>query len=109
MLGIFGIGLIALWIIGLAMGVSQWFLWVDGMAGVVALYAAMVGTELSATVIRATGLVLSLVVLALWIVGLATRESPWLTWISFALAILLLGASVAGPVKTTRAHIPVPA
>jgi magnesium-transporting ATPase (P-type) len=87
---IFGIGLVALWVIGMALGRAHWFSWIDLAGGALGIYGALVLPELNPGVGVASGFVFSLGIIALWIVGLALGVVDWLTWVSFGLAALLL-------------------
>lgn len=89
-----GIGLVALWIAGLVSAVPGWLAWLD-MAAAVAAFALAAAYKPKSKH-RAWGLAslgLAAAVGAIWLIGLSTSATPWLTWgnFFFACAFLLEG------------------
>src|SRR5947209_16826782 len=79
-----GLGLAVLWVIGMCEDAEVWLTWLDGVAAtlsfaVVGLIPEREGSRLAAGAMGAVGLGL----LALWLTGLATHATPWLTWWTF--------------------------
>jgi hypothetical protein len=91
-----GVGLVILWIAGLANHSTSWMTWLDGLAGLVALAgAATAGRDARGGQWTSAGLTVGL--FALWIIGLSAHASRPLSWWNFAFACaFLLVAVTAG-------------
>ncbi len=93
-----GVGLILLWIVGLAVGATEWMTWLDGIAGLLLfLNAAQVGEGSGWLRSSAGPGLVGAGLAAMWIVGLATHADAWLSWWTFAFAggLELFAASAA--------------
>ena len=102
-----GLGLAALWVIGMSVDASIWLTWFVGISA--ALCFATVGLIPE----RAPGLwaALCLGLLAgglfvLWLVGLSTHATAWLTWWTFVgaclTALAAVGAGMQGVLDRLR-------
>jgi hypothetical protein len=101
-----GIGLLVLWIAGLAYHAPAALTWLDGAAALVA-----VGISAAFAVGPSAGMVaagfLSLGLFVLWIVGLAVGGANWLAWWTFWFAcgfLLLAVAAAAHAAPVRRLH-----
>jgi hypothetical protein len=93
-----GAGLAAMWVIGLSVDATIWLTWLVGIAA--ALSFATVGLIPDKRGSLWAAACIGLVAAGLgvmWLVGLTTRATPWLTWWTFVAAILtcLLAAGAA--------------
>ena len=89
-----GLGLTALWVLGLSYDGPSWLVWLDGAAALIALAGvAMVGTTDMAGV--TTWPILTLVLFALWLFGLAVGAPPWLAWLNFLVGCGFLALTAA--------------
>jgi hypothetical protein len=91
-----GVGLVILWIAGLARHSTPWMSWLDGLAGLIAFAgAASAGRDARVGQWASAGLTVGL--FALWIIGLSVDASRALSWWNFAFACaFLLLAVTAG-------------
>jgi hypothetical protein len=81
----FGVGLLLLWVVGLADQAASWLTWLVGIVGLLAILAAVVMPEHGSPAQVAAGpTLLGFGLIAMWVVALATRTSPWLAWWTFA-------------------------
>jgi hypothetical protein len=97
-LTLFGIVLLALWVVGLAAtSSSPGITWLDGAAGVLSLTFAAAIPDRSPPGLRASGMgVLSLGLFAIWLVGLISGSTPWQVWLTFIVAaVYAIGAAAA--------------
>ena len=109
---IFGVGLIALWVVAISTnGTSAWLTWIDGGIGVLGVIIGLAMTENSPKSLRSGGpIILALCLFALWIIALSvTGTTAWLTWwtFGFGCAFLLTGFSATSTPMTP--HRPVTA
>lgn len=84
-----GAGLTAMWVIGLSEDATIWLTWLVGIAA--ALSFATVGLIPERRGSLWAGACLGLLAAGLglmWLVGLATHATRWLTWWSFVAAVL---------------------
>jgi hypothetical protein len=94
-----GCGLIVLWLAGLSGHATGWLTWLDVLAALCAFgIAAVAGERMSRGFASGAPIALASALAVLWIIGLTTRASSWLTWwtFAFACAFLLLGLGGAG-------------
>ena len=81
---ILGVGLVVLWIVGVNHAATSWLTWMDGLAGLVSfVVAALAPSEPGRASAGGPG-VIGFALIGLWIVGMATRATGWLTWWTFA-------------------------
>ncbi len=105
---ILGLGLVVLWIVALGAHATGWLTWLDLIAALLAFAAAGFTSLGRAAKSRGLDLVgpfgLAVGLLILWIVGLATGATLWLTWWTFAFGIGfgLLGAGVGSTAMERR-------
>ena len=95
---VLGLGLVLVWLAGLSSHASGWLTWLDGLAALVALAGAAALVEFNRGGTAGSGF-LALGLFVLWIVGLATGATLWLSWWTFAFAcafLVLAGASMSG-------------
>src|SRR5262245_61842902 len=104
-----GIGLAALWIIGMFVDATIWLTWIVGIGAALSLATVGASPERHSSAWAALclgGLTAGL--LAAWIVGLATHATPWLAWWTFVTACLTalaaLGAARQGAIDLLRAR-----
>lgn len=102
-----GLGLAALWVVGLCEDATIWLTWCDGIAA--ALAFATVGLIPDRDSSLWAGLCLGALaagMFILWLVAVAERATPWLTWWTFAAALVTgpigLGAGVQGLLDSVR-------
>jgi hypothetical protein len=84
-----GVGLTAMWVIGLSEDSTVWLTWTVGI--IAALSFATVGLipEKRGSLWAAACLGLLAAALGvMWLVGLITHATPWLTWWTFVAAVL---------------------
>ncbi len=85
------IGLVILWIVGLGDHATAWLTWLDGLGALFGFaLAAGIVPGVSAAAAAAGPIALAIGLGILWIIGLATNASMWLTWWTFAFAIAFL-------------------
>ena len=97
---VLGLGLVLLWLAGLSSHASAWLTWLDGLAALIAIAGAAALVEFHRGGTAGTGL-LALGLFILWIIGLATGATLWLSWWTFAFAcafVVVTGASMSGTV-----------
>jgi hypothetical protein len=85
---LFGVGLLLLWIGGLATGSTQWLTWFNFFASVAAFYIAAYGRDRAAGPGGTIGLSGTLFVASL--MALSSGGTAWLAWATFAIACLTL-------------------
>ena len=94
---VLGLGLVLLWLAGLSSHASGWLTWLDGLAALIAIAGAASLVEFNrGGSAGAGGLALGLFVL--WIIGLATGATLWLSWWTFAFAcafFVVAGTSIS--------------
>src|SRR5262249_53225434 len=91
-----GLGLALFWAIGLGLNRGMELLWFDAVAAIVAFaISGIVDDRVEHNPANAFGPgVLGLGLSALWIVGIATRQPLWFTWLNFLFATICLGVAV---------------
>lgn len=95
---VLGLGLVLLWLAGLSAHASGWLTWLDGLAALIAIAGAASLVEFHRGGSAGAGL-LALGLFVLWIVGLATGATLWLSWWTFAFAcafFVVAGTSLSG-------------
>ncbi|HVV48805.1 MAG TPA: hypothetical protein VHO06_04025 [Polyangia bacterium] len=100
---ILGLGLIILWLAGLSSHASLWLTWLDGLGGLVAIAGAAALVEFGRGGTAGSGL-LALGLFVLWIVGLATGATLWLSWWTFAFACAFFVVAGASTSSGARLH-----
>src|SRR5262249_163584 len=81
------VGLVVVWWGGVVKNWAWWLTGLDGIAAVLAIgYAALVTDESGPIAATSGPALIGLGLLALFIVGLATSSSGWLTWFTFGFA-----------------------
>ena len=102
-LSVLALALLLLWVVGVTDGATPWMTWLDGVAAVLTLLLVPV-TRPSIGPVGAA-VVPSLIgsgLVAMFVVGLATHASGWLTWFTGAFgAGYLLYAAFAFAVQAT--------
>lgn len=92
---VLGAALVVLWIIGLNQGATMWLTWLLGLTGITAIVvAAMLPPEHGREGAKPPAL-LGFALFALWILAVASRATPWLTWWTFALGVAHLAIAAA--------------
>jgi hypothetical protein len=87
----FGLALLLLWLVGLVDHATWWMAWLDGITALAAIGLAALVTKDSGPITTAIGpALLGTALLALFIVGIATRSSAWIVWFNLAYAVGLL-------------------
>jgi hypothetical protein len=94
-----GIGLGVLFILGLAGFATPWMAWLDCGLAIASLLSVVVPDEWQAT-LRSAPSGIAVALLAVWIAGLASRATPWLTWWNFVFAVAY------GALALTRMALP---
>jgi hypothetical protein len=86
-----GLALAVAWMFGWGYGASGWMVWTDFAAAVV-IFAGLGPAAMDDEPGVATWPLVGLVLMAVWMFGLAVGATAWLTWLSFGLgcAFLLL-------------------
>ncbi len=89
---LFGVGLLLLWIGGLATGAAAWLTWAEFCFAICAFYLAAYGQNRAGGPAGTIALAIALLVVA--IIGASGRAQAWLSWSTFGLACLfgLVGA-----------------
>src|SRR5262245_37950227 len=93
-----GIGVAAVWLLGLDRGATAWMVWIDLAAALASIASAGLpprdGEPTEAAL--AVPFVLAGTLMMVWLLGLALRAPRWLAWSNFAfgLAYGLLGVAV---------------
>jgi hypothetical protein len=107
---VLGVGLICLWLMGLAHHATSWLTWLVG-AGALGAFSAAASlrperTSLTALVGSPMAVGLGLVVIA--IIGLSVAATVWVAWWAFAFgcAFLLLGLVAINGEQTTAPRWP---
>ncbi|HXU61737.1 MAG TPA: hypothetical protein VN962_08565 [Polyangia bacterium] len=102
-----GLGLAALWLVGLDEDATLWMTWCNGIAAALCFATVGIipdrrGSPWAAFCLGAIAAGL----LAMWVVALRTHATPWLAWWTFAaaLATALVGfaAGVQGALEALR-------
>jgi hypothetical protein len=103
-----GLGLTALWIVGMCEDATVWLTWCDGIAA--ALAFACVGVIPDRRGSLWAGLCLGGIAggqIVLWLVAVARHATPWLAWWTFAVALgtglLAFAALLQGALDALRA------
>ena len=97
-----GLGLFALWIVGLVGSATSWLTWIVLAGAVAAFFVASVTPLVGTRGSRSSGIFLvSAALFGLWIAALVVHATVWLAWWTFAIAcaFLVLGI-VAMAVKS---------
>jgi hypothetical protein len=108
---ILGLGLVILWIVGLSEHATPWLDWLLLLGALLSFSTAGVTSLGRAAERRGFALAgpftLSVGLLILWIIGLATGATAWLAWWTFAFAIGygLLGAGIGSTAMERRRPI----
>ncbi len=96
---VLGVGLLVVWIVGLAQNATGWLTWLDGVAGVMSFVVAGAvapADDRAAARSGSVGMgVQTAGLFVLWLVGMATRATPWLVWWTFVFACAYLVFSLA--------------
>jgi hypothetical protein len=102
-----GLGLAALWIIGLSVDATVWLTWLVGIAAALAFATVGIIPERQGSPWAALclgGLTTGL--FAMWIVGLACHATAWLAWWTFVgaclTAVAAAGAGLQGALELLR-------
>ncbi len=108
---ILGLGLIALWAVGISTGdVTGWLLWLDGIIGIGALIMGLAMNRDSSKNLRVGGPVwVALCLFALWIIGLYLGATSWLSWWTFGFACAFLIPGIASTSAPKTPHHPITA
>jgi hypothetical protein len=100
-LSILGLGLVVVWVVGLAQHVAPWLVWLDGIAGLLSIVAAGSVLRQPTDTIRASAaawaISFAVTLGVFFILALRRGAPPWLTWVNlaFACAYLLAGLALA--------------
>jgi hypothetical protein len=114
-----GIGLLLVWIAGLSYDATPWLTWLDGVAALFSFgiagylypgsYSNNIPTPTSEVLPVNAGLLpttLGAGLFVLWIVGLATQATLWLSWWTFAFSVAYLVVGLASRrVKVPRSRM----
>lgn len=90
-----GIAMVLLWMVGVVDHSTDWMTWLDGIAGLLTfLLVPVTRPRLGPAAVSIGPNLIGLGLLAMFIVGIATAASAWLTWFTFAAACayLMFGA-----------------
>jgi hypothetical protein len=102
---ILGIGLAILWWVGLSQNHAATILWFDAVGAVLAFGIAALMPEPETSPSRALGpAVMGLGLAAVWIVGMASGQPIWASWLNFAFALAFLGVSTSAVLNTGLVH-----
>jgi hypothetical protein len=104
---VLGIGLIALWMIGLAQGGVGWLLWLDLLAAILSIAGGVAASEERAPAWTRAGTpgFMAIVLGAMWIVALATGVTAWKTWWTFAFACAYAVTSISIGVESRESGV----
>jgi hypothetical protein len=92
---VIGLGLALFWWIGLSLNHSMTMLWFNAVAAVIAFGIGGLVDESEYNPANAMGpAILGLGLAVLWIVGIATRQPLWFTWLNFLFAAANLVVAV---------------
>lgn len=106
---VLAIGLVILWIVGLSQHATGWMTWLDGLGALIAFAIAAGVTATMSRAALATGPVaLAIGLGVLWIIGLATHASLWLSWWTFAFAVAFLVLGIGAGVQPERVDLQPP-
>lgn len=101
-----GIGLGLLWLVGLGYQATPWLTWGNLVAALLSLGTGLLPNS-AVSALKASPFTLGGLLVVLWIVGLASGASLWLTWWTFVfgVAYLLFGVATLGerPFRRTAA------
>jgi hypothetical protein len=93
---ILGIALGIFWWIGLSENQGATLLWFDAVAAVTAFGTAALLSDPERSPSRAFGpALIGLGLAVVWVVGMATGQPVWATWLNFAFAVAFLGVAVS--------------
>ena len=101
---VLGIGLVILWIVGLADGQPHWMGWLDLLgAAITFLVSGYVGS-MSRAVQVAEPIALGVGLIVLWVIGLSVGSAAGMSWANFGfgLAFVLLGCLEAVSTRGVR-------
>jgi hypothetical protein len=85
-----GAGLTAMWVIGLSVDATIWLTWLVGIAAALSFATVGLIPEKRGSLWAAACIGLIAGGLGvMWLVGLVTRATPWMTWWTFVAAILM--------------------
>jgi hypothetical protein len=81
------LSLLLLWLVAVVDGATTWMTWLTGAAGVLTFWLVPVARPERSPVAAAVGpALIGMGLLALFVAGLVTHASGWLTWFIFAFA-----------------------
>jgi hypothetical protein len=84
-----GLGLTAMWVIGLSEDATVWLTWVVGIAAALSFATVGLIPEKRGSLFAAACLaLLSAGLGGTWVIGLVTHATAWLTWWTFVAAVL---------------------
>jgi hypothetical protein len=84
---VLGAGLAALWIVGLNQGATMWLTWLLGLAGLTSIVvASMLPAEHGREGAKPPAMA-GFALFVVWILAIASRATPWLTWWTLALGV----------------------
>jgi hypothetical protein len=91
-------GLAGLWLLGLVGHATPWLVWLNGLGALTTVVLALGSmAEEERYTLEAGGLeAIGVGLIALWIVGLATHATPWLTWLTLIAACGFLAVGAIG-------------
>lgn len=104
---VLGIGLAVLWIVGLALNATPWLTWLNGVAALCSFgIAALVAPDTPAARQSVPPILAALGLFAMWIIGLATRSTEWLVWLTFVAgcAYVLDAVAIVGQEREPTMH-----
>lgn len=95
---VLGIALGILWLAGLSAQANSWLVWLDFAVAALSILTASIPTLMPNT-LKASPFGFGTALLVLWVVGLSTHASYWMTWwtFGFGVAYLLYGLAVGWP------------
>lgn len=102
-----GVTMVLLWMVGVVDGATTWMTWLDGVAGVLTFLLVPVTRPSTGPIGAAVGpALLGSGLVVVFIVGLATHASAWLTWFNLAFgAGYLMFAAFAFAVRATEPQL----
>jgi hypothetical protein len=103
---ILGIALGIFWWIGLSENQGATLLWFDAVAAVAAFGTAALLSDPERSPSRAFGpALLGLGLAIVWVVGMATGQPGWATWLNFAFAVAFLGVAISSLLQPRLVHV----
>jgi hypothetical protein len=101
--GLLGVGLIILWIVGLAQHATPWLTWLDVVGALFSLaIAAGAGPAVERAFRAGAPIALGVGLAILWIIALATHATAWLSWWTFGFACAFIILGIVGGVVGER-------